>query len=207
MAELSAADARPILRVFPTEVPTGVGFMKRADSSPREFEALAGRCAVLPGPDLSPEMRRLLLVSLLVSAACAGIAPAARAAAGCPPGGAPARPERDGRSPISTAAPARPRCGLDSYAKVTATSAGWSASPPRAGPTPTCGSHLRAQCRWPPWQLTPRTTAVTRSSSATAAARAVYLHRMPTAGRGGPRGRAVRVRSAELARPRHRRRL
>ena len=35
-------------------------------------------------------MRRLLLVSLLVSAACAGIAPAARAAAGCPPGGAPA---------------------------------------------------------------------------------------------------------------------
>ncbi|MGO9153242.1 hypothetical protein [Mycobacterium sp.] len=34
-------------------------------------------------------MRRLLLVSLLVSAAWAGIAPAARAAGGCPPGGTP----------------------------------------------------------------------------------------------------------------------
>ena len=43
-------DARPILRVFPTEVPTGVGFMKRAglvtEGRPEEFEALAGRCAV-----------------------------------------------------------------------------------------------------------------------------------------------------------------
>ena len=50
MAELSAEDARPILRLFPTEVPTGVGFMKRAglvtDGRPEEFEALAGRCAV-----------------------------------------------------------------------------------------------------------------------------------------------------------------
>jgi deazaflavin-dependent oxidoreductase (nitroreductase family) len=50
MAELSAADARPILRAFPQEVPTGVGFMKRAglvtEGSPDEFEALAGRCAV-----------------------------------------------------------------------------------------------------------------------------------------------------------------
>ncbi|OBB67230.1 nitroreductase family deazaflavin-dependent oxidoreductase [Mycobacterium sp. 852014-50255_SCH5639931] len=50
MAELSAADARPILRLFPTEVPTGVGFMKRAglvsEGRPDEFEALAGRCAV-----------------------------------------------------------------------------------------------------------------------------------------------------------------
>ena len=50
MVELSAADARPILRVFPQEVPTGVGFMKRAglvtEGSPDEFEALAGRCAV-----------------------------------------------------------------------------------------------------------------------------------------------------------------
>ncbi len=34
-------------------------------------------------------MRRLLLVSLLVSAAWVGVAPAARAAAGCPPGGTP----------------------------------------------------------------------------------------------------------------------
>ncbi|MGZ4514043.1 MAG: nitroreductase family deazaflavin-dependent oxidoreductase [Mycobacterium sp.] len=50
MAELSAEDARPILRLFPTEVPTGVGFMKRAglvtQGRPEEFEALAGRCAV-----------------------------------------------------------------------------------------------------------------------------------------------------------------
>ncbi|BBY22880.1 nitroreductase/quinone reductase family protein [Mycobacterium stomatepiae] len=50
MVELSAADARPILRVFPEEVPTGVGFMKRAglvtEGSPDEFERLAGRCAV-----------------------------------------------------------------------------------------------------------------------------------------------------------------
>jgi deazaflavin-dependent oxidoreductase (nitroreductase family) len=50
MTELSAADARPILRLFPTEVPTGVGFMKRSglvtEGSPDEFESLAGRCAV-----------------------------------------------------------------------------------------------------------------------------------------------------------------
>ncbi|SOX52117.1 nitroreductase family deazaflavin-dependent oxidoreductase [Mycobacterium ahvazicum] len=50
MVELSAADARSILRVFPQEVPTGVGFMKRAglvtEGSPDEFERLAGRCAV-----------------------------------------------------------------------------------------------------------------------------------------------------------------
>jgi len=50
MVELSAEDARPFLRAFPTEVPTGVGFMKRAGlvtkGRPDEFEALAGRCAV-----------------------------------------------------------------------------------------------------------------------------------------------------------------
>lgn len=50
MIELPAEDARPILRAFPTEVPTGVGFMKRAglvtEGRPEEFEALAGRCAV-----------------------------------------------------------------------------------------------------------------------------------------------------------------
>ena len=50
MVEMSAEDARPLLRAFPTEVPTGVGFMKRtglvADGTPDEFEALAGRCAV-----------------------------------------------------------------------------------------------------------------------------------------------------------------
>lgn len=50
MVELSAEEARPILRAFPAEVPTGVGFMKRAglvsEGRPEEFEALAGRCAV-----------------------------------------------------------------------------------------------------------------------------------------------------------------
>jgi deazaflavin-dependent oxidoreductase (nitroreductase family) len=50
MVEMSADDARPLLRAFPTEVPTGVGFMKRAglvtEGHPGEFEALAGRCAV-----------------------------------------------------------------------------------------------------------------------------------------------------------------
>jgi deazaflavin-dependent oxidoreductase (nitroreductase family) len=50
MVELSADDARPFLRLFPTEVPTGVAFMKRAglvtEGRPDEFEALAGRCAV-----------------------------------------------------------------------------------------------------------------------------------------------------------------
>ena len=50
MVELSADEARPLLRVFPEEVPTGVGFMKRSglitDGRPEEFEALAGRCAV-----------------------------------------------------------------------------------------------------------------------------------------------------------------
>jgi deazaflavin-dependent oxidoreductase (nitroreductase family) len=50
MVELSADEARPVLRAFPNEVPTGVGFMKRAglvtDGRPEEFEALAGRCAV-----------------------------------------------------------------------------------------------------------------------------------------------------------------
>lgn len=50
MVELSAEEAKPLLRAFPTEVPTGVGFMKRSglvkDGRPEEFEALAGRCAV-----------------------------------------------------------------------------------------------------------------------------------------------------------------
>ena len=48
--ELSPEEAKPVLRAFPTEVPTGVGFMKRSglvrDGRPEEFEALAGRCAV-----------------------------------------------------------------------------------------------------------------------------------------------------------------
>jgi deazaflavin-dependent oxidoreductase (nitroreductase family) len=50
MVELSPEDARPLLRQFPTLVPSGVSFMKRsglvADATPDEFEALAGRCAV-----------------------------------------------------------------------------------------------------------------------------------------------------------------
>jgi deazaflavin-dependent oxidoreductase (nitroreductase family) len=50
VVELSPDDARPLLRQFPTLVPTGVSFMKRSglvtDATPDEFEALAGRCAV-----------------------------------------------------------------------------------------------------------------------------------------------------------------
>jgi deazaflavin-dependent oxidoreductase (nitroreductase family) len=48
--ELSAEDARPLLRVLPENVPTGVGFMKRVglveEGRPEEFEALAGRISV-----------------------------------------------------------------------------------------------------------------------------------------------------------------
>lgn len=48
--ELSAEQARPVLRAFPDKVPTGVGFFKRSglvnQGSADEFEALAGRCAV-----------------------------------------------------------------------------------------------------------------------------------------------------------------
>jgi deazaflavin-dependent oxidoreductase (nitroreductase family) len=50
MVEMSPDEARPLLRQFPTLVPTGVDFMKNAglvtDATPDEFEALAGRCAV-----------------------------------------------------------------------------------------------------------------------------------------------------------------
>lgn len=50
MVELSPEAAKPLLRAFPTEVPTGVSFMKRSglveQGSPEEFEKLAGRCAV-----------------------------------------------------------------------------------------------------------------------------------------------------------------
>ncbi len=50
MVEMSPEDARPLLRQFPTLVPTGVEFMKNAglvaQGTPEEFEALAGRCAV-----------------------------------------------------------------------------------------------------------------------------------------------------------------
>ena len=48
--ELSAEQARPVLRAFPEEVPTGVGFFKHSglarQGTADEFEALAGRCAV-----------------------------------------------------------------------------------------------------------------------------------------------------------------
>ena len=41
---------RPLLRLFPIEVPTGVGFLKNAGlvtgPNPDEYEALAGRCPV-----------------------------------------------------------------------------------------------------------------------------------------------------------------
>ena len=50
IVELSAEEARPLLRVFPSEVPVGVGFAKRSgmvrEGTPEEFEALAGRVAV-----------------------------------------------------------------------------------------------------------------------------------------------------------------
>jgi deazaflavin-dependent oxidoreductase (nitroreductase family) len=50
MIEMPPEEARPLLRAFPTEVPSGVGFMKRSglvkDGGPEEFEALAGRLAV-----------------------------------------------------------------------------------------------------------------------------------------------------------------
>ena len=57
MVELSPEEARPLLRAFPKEVATGVGFMKKAglvkDGRPDEFEALAGRCAVLRFDEIS----------------------------------------------------------------------------------------------------------------------------------------------------------
>jgi deazaflavin-dependent oxidoreductase (nitroreductase family) len=50
MVEMPVEEARPLLRAFPVEVPTGVGFMKHAGlvtgANPDEFEALAGRCPV-----------------------------------------------------------------------------------------------------------------------------------------------------------------
>ncbi|OBK53905.1 nitroreductase/quinone reductase family protein [Mycobacterium kubicae] len=50
IVELRAAQARPVLRVFPVKVPVGVAFAKRSGmvrhGSPDEFEALAGQLAV-----------------------------------------------------------------------------------------------------------------------------------------------------------------
>jgi deazaflavin-dependent oxidoreductase (nitroreductase family) len=57
IVELTAAQARPILRAFPTEVPVGVTFAKSSgmvvDGTPDEFEALAGRIAVFRFDPLS----------------------------------------------------------------------------------------------------------------------------------------------------------
>ncbi len=50
IVELTATQARPILRAFPVEVPVGVSFAKSSgmvvEGTPDEFEALAGRIAV-----------------------------------------------------------------------------------------------------------------------------------------------------------------
>ncbi len=50
IVELTAAQARPILRAYPAHVPVGVAFAKRSgmvvDGTSEEFEALAGRLAV-----------------------------------------------------------------------------------------------------------------------------------------------------------------
>lgn len=50
IVELTADEARPVLRAFPSEVPVGVAFAKRSgmvrDGTADEFEALAGRIAV-----------------------------------------------------------------------------------------------------------------------------------------------------------------
>jgi deazaflavin-dependent oxidoreductase (nitroreductase family) len=50
IVELNADQARPVLRVYPSEVPVGVGFLKRSglvrNGTPDEVEALAGRIAV-----------------------------------------------------------------------------------------------------------------------------------------------------------------
>jgi deazaflavin-dependent oxidoreductase (nitroreductase family) len=50
MVELTAEEARPVLRAFPALVPTGVTLMKRvglmAEGTPDEAARLAGRCPV-----------------------------------------------------------------------------------------------------------------------------------------------------------------
>jgi deazaflavin-dependent oxidoreductase (nitroreductase family) len=51
IVELGEAESRPVLRAFPGSVPVGVAFAKRSglvqQGTPDEFEALAGRLAVL----------------------------------------------------------------------------------------------------------------------------------------------------------------
>lgn len=50
VVEMPIEEARPLLRAFPVEVPTGVDFMKSiglvTGPNPDEFEQLAGRCPV-----------------------------------------------------------------------------------------------------------------------------------------------------------------
>ena len=59
IVELSAPQARPVLRAFPAEVPVGVEFAKRSgmvvDGTPDEFEALAGRLAVFRFDPINPQ--------------------------------------------------------------------------------------------------------------------------------------------------------
>jgi deazaflavin-dependent oxidoreductase (nitroreductase family) len=58
MVEMSPQEARPLLRAFPVEVPSGVGFIKNAGlvtgPNPDEFEALAGRLAVFRMDPINP---------------------------------------------------------------------------------------------------------------------------------------------------------
>jgi deazaflavin-dependent oxidoreductase (nitroreductase family) len=58
IVELTAEDARPVLREFPAKVPVGVAFAKRSglvrDGTAEEFEALAGRLAVFRFDPVEP---------------------------------------------------------------------------------------------------------------------------------------------------------
>jgi hypothetical protein len=58
IVELTAEQARPVLRAFPVEVPVGVTFAKSSgtvvDGTSDEFEALAGRLAVFRFDPVSP---------------------------------------------------------------------------------------------------------------------------------------------------------
>jgi deazaflavin-dependent oxidoreductase (nitroreductase family) len=55
--ELSADEARPVLRAYPAKVPVGVGLAKRSglvqEGTPEEFEALAGTISVFRFEDLT----------------------------------------------------------------------------------------------------------------------------------------------------------
>ncbi len=58
IVELTAAQARPVLRAFPEEVPVGVSFAKSSgmvvEGTPGEFESLAGRLAVFRFDAVAP---------------------------------------------------------------------------------------------------------------------------------------------------------